>query len=409
MPDLNLDFVRSLYPAKCWDWAFFENAGGSYVPESVITRVTDYMRESQVQPGASYEASAKAAGRMADGQRLMAELIGADTDEVIIGPSTTTNIFVLSKAFAEFLNPGDEVIVTNLDHEANIGAWRRLEQHGISVKEWPVDPETERLQPETLDALLSDKTRLVCFSHCSNILGGINDAKAITRKVHDAGALVCVDGVAYAPHRAIDVKDLDVDFYVLSLYKLFGPHVSLLYAKREHLERLPGQNHYFLDDQIPLKLNPGGPNHEFTSALVGIADYFEALAAHHLAQPPNTFKARADAMFELMTAHEDKLAARFNDFLASKSAVRLLGAKTGNALARTPTFSFIVDGRLSSEIPPLLEASNIAIGCGRFYANRLVDALGVKNPEDGVLRISMAHYNTMDEIERLITALDGAL
>jgi len=405
MPELNLDFVRGLYPAKCWDWAFFENAGGSYVPESVITRVTDYMRETQVQPGASYEASAKAAQRIALGQRLMAELIGANTDEVIIGPSTTTNIFVLSKAFAEFLDPGDEVIVTNLDHEANIGAWRRLEQHGISVKEWPVDPETERLQPETLDALLSDKTRLVCFSHCSNILGGINDAKAITRKVHDAGALVFVDGVAYAPHRAIDVKDLDVDFYVLSLYKLFGPHVSLLYAKRQHLERLPGQNHYFLEDQIPLKLNPGGPSHEFTSALVGVADYFEALAAHHLSQPPNTFKARADAVFNMMSAHEDKLAARFNDFLASKTAVRLLGPGG----ARTPTFSFTVDGRLSSEIPPLLEASNIAVGCGRFYANRLVDALGVKNPEDGVLRVSFAHYNTMDEIERLITALDGAL
>jgi len=405
MSNLNLDFVRGLYPAKCWDWAFFENAGGSYVPESVIARVTDYMRESQVQPGASFEASAKAAGRIADGQRLMAEFIGADTDEVIIGPSTTSNIFVLSKAFQEFLDPGDEVIVTNLDHESNIGAWRRLEQHGISVKEWRLDPETERLQPETLDALLSDKTRIVCFSHCSNILGGINDAKAITRKVHDAGALVCIDGVAYAPHRAIDVKDLDVDFYVLSLYKVFGPHVSLLYAKRQHLERLPGQNHYFLNDQIPLKLNPGGPSHEFTSALVGIADYFEALAAHHLSEPANTFKARADAVFELISTHEDKLAVRFNDFLTSKTEVRLLGSGG----ARTPTFSFTVSGRLSSEIPPLLEASNIAIGCGRFYANRLVDVLGVKNPEDGVLRVSFAHYNTMDEVERLIAALDGVL
>lgn len=409
MPDLNLDFVRGLYPSKCWDWAFFENAGGSYVPESVIGRVTDYMRESQVQPGAGYAASAKAAERMADGQRLMAELVGADAQEVIIGPSTTTNIFVLSKAFEEIFEPGDEVIVTNLDHEANIGAWARLERHGITIREWPINPETERLEPETLDGLLTERTRLVCFSHCSNILGGINDARGLTRKIHDAGALVCVDGVAYAPHRAIDVKQLDVDFYVLSLYKLFGPHVSLLYAKREHLERLPGQNHYFLNDQIPLKLNPGGPNHEFTSALVGVADYFEALAAHHLAEPPNTFKSRADAVFEMMARHEDKLAARFGGFLASKPDVRLLGAKTGDALARTPTFSFTVKDRLSSDIPPLLEASNIAIGRGRFYANRLVDALGVDNPEDGVLRVSFAHYNTMDEVDRLIAVLEKAL
>jgi len=406
---LDLTFVRGLFPDACWERAFFENAGGSYVPESVVARVTGYMRETQVQPGASYDASAKAAERMAAGQRLMAELVGAAPDEVIIGPSTTMNVYVLARAMAGLLKPGGEIIVTNLDHEANIGAWERLADGGMVIREWPVNPDTGALETGDLDGLLNDRTRLVCFSHCSNILGGINDVARITKKVHDAGAMVCVDGVAYAPHRAVDVKALGVDFYLISLYKLYGPHVSLLYAKREHLERLPGQNHYFLNDRIPLKLNPGGPNHEFTAALAGIADYFEALAAHHLKAPPNTFKARVDGVFALMTAHEETLAARFVDFIASKSGVRLLGPATGNAAARTPTFSFTVDGRASADIPPLLARKGVAIGQGSFYAPRLLEALGVTDTGDGVLRASMVHYNTMAEVDRLIEALDGAL
>ena len=405
---LDLDFIRGLYPSRCWDWAFFENAGGSFVPESVVNRVTQYMRETQVQPGAGYEASAKAGERMATGQRLMAEMVGARVEEVIIGPSTTMNVYVLANALAGVLKPGDEIIVTNLDHEANIGAWRRLADRGFTVREWSLNPETEALEIDTLKGLLSDKTRLVCCSHCSNVLGAINDIAAITRTVHDAGAMVCIDGVAYAPHRALDVKALDVDFYLLSLYKLYGPHVSLLYAKKEHLEGLPGQNHFFLDDQMPLKMNPGGPNHEFTAALVGVADYFEALATHHLDEPPNTFQGRIEAVFGLIADHEQALAMRFADFLASKPNVRWLGPKTGAAAERTPTFSFAVKGRPAAEIPALLESAKIAIGQGHFYAPRLLDALGLPSTE-GVVRASMVHYNTMEEVERLIEGLDQAI
>ncbi|MBI1985317.1 MAG: aminotransferase class V-fold PLP-dependent enzyme, partial [Rhodospirillales bacterium] len=178
---LDLDFVRGLYPARCWEWAFFENAGGSYVPESVIQRVTAYMRETQVQPGASFAASATAAERMALGQRLMAEMVGADTDEIIIGPSTTINVYVLANALKPLIGPEGEIIVTNLDHEANIGAWRRLAERGVTVREWRVDPATGELRVNDLDRLLNGNTRLVCFSHCSNILGGINDVAAIVR------------------------------------------------------------------------------------------------------------------------------------------------------------------------------------------------------------------------------------
>ena len=403
---LNLDFVRGLYPDPCWERAFFENAGGSYVPESVIGRVTAYMRETQVQPGADYEASAMAKRRINEGQRLISEMIGAGPDEVIIGPSTSMNVYVLAQALGGLFAPGDEIIVTNLDHEANIGAWRRLAERGMVIREWAVNPDTETLEPESLDALLSDKTRLVCFSHCSNILGGVTDVAGITDQVHDAGAMVCVDGVAHVPHRSVDVKALDVDFYLLSLYKMCGPHLGLLYAKREHIERAPVQNHYFLDGRVPLKLNPGGPSHEFTAALSGIADYFETLAAHHLNQPPNTFKARVDAMFTLMGDHEETLAARFADYLTSKPNVRLLGPKTGEVALRAPVFSFTVKGRSSAEISALMTPSGVAIGQGNFYAPRLLQALGIPDTNDGVLRASMVHYNTMEEVDRLIAALE---
>jgi cysteine desulfurase family protein (TIGR01976 family) len=409
-PALDLDFVRSLYPAKCWDWAFFENAGGSYVPESVVQRIAAYMRENQVQPGAGFAPSALAAERMAEGHRLMAELVNAGEDEVIIGPSTTMNVYVLANALLPLIGPGGEVVVTNLDHEANVGAWRRLAERGVTVREWQVDPETGELGLDSLDRLLNENTRLVCFSHCSNILGGINDVPEIVRRVHAAGALACVDGVAFAAHRPIDVKALDVDFYGLSFYKLFGPHLAMMFGKREHLLRAKAQNHYFIGDvEIPLKLNPGGPNHEFSAALVGIADYFEALAGHHLPTPPNAFRDRATAVFGLIAEHEQGLAARFLDFAASKPAIRLLGRRAAADGTRAPTFSFTVAGRRSAEIPPLLEPARIAVRNGNFYAPRLLAALGIADAADGVIRVSMAHYNTADEVDRLIEGLDRVL
>jgi cysteine desulfurase family protein (TIGR01976 family) len=408
-PALDVEFVRSLYPDAAWQWAFFENAGGSYVPQSVIDRLSAYMRETQVQPAASFQPSALAAERMATGQLQMAELVNAAPDEVVIGPSTTANVYVLAQALRPLFDAGDEIIVTNLDHEANSGAWRRMAETGITVKEWRIDADTAELVPEALDGLLSDRTRLVCFPHCSNIAGGVNDVAAITAKAHDAGAMVCVDGVAFAPHRSVDVKALDVDFYVLSLYKVFGPHLGLLYGKRERLLAAHAQNHFFIgEDKIPLKLNPGGPNHELTAALAGVGDYFEAVHAHHFDDPANSFTDRAKRVFSLFSRHEEKLAARFLDFLGTKPTVRLIGRNTPDAAVRAPTFSFVVKDRPSADIPPLLEDAKVAIRHGNFYAYRLMQGLGF-DPDDGVIRASMAHYNSHEEVDRLIQGLDEVI
>lgn len=404
LDDLDLPFARSLFPQTCWDWAFFENAGGSYVPESVIDRTAAYMRGSQVQPGAPYPSSALAAERMAEGQRLTAEMINAEPRELIIGPSTTYNLYTLSHALRPLWREGDEIIVTNLDHEANIGVWRRLAQTGIRVREWPANPDTHELEAETLRGLLSERTRLVCVTHCSNITGGINDVRAFADIVHGAGAQILVDGVAYAAHAPIDVKALGADYYAFSLYKFYGPHLGALWGKAEHLLAAKSQMHYFTgEDNIPLKLNPGGPNHEFTAALAGVTDYFEALAAHHLNPLPNDFRARTAGVFDLFQKQEHALGGRFLDFAAQAKGLTLYGRAQQNK-TRAPTFSFTIEGYSSQSAARALEADKVAVRHGDFYARRIVETFGL-DPQDGVIRASMVHYNTLEEVDRLINGL----
>ncbi len=405
---LNIDFVRSQFPGLN-EWALFENAGGTLVPQSVIERIGAYMTDTQVQPGAEYEASSLATKRLETSQQLMAEMINASPEEIVIGPSTTMNIYVLAHALWPWFRPGDEIIVTNLDHEANSGAWWRLAELGVIVKEWLMDPETAELEIERLADLLNERTRLVCFTQCSNITGSINDAAAIIRMVHEAGALACVDAVAFAPHRALDVKALDVDFYVFSTYKLYGPHLGILYGKREHLLRARGQNHFFIgEDDIPLKLIPGGVNHELTAGLIGIIDYFETLHRHHLGDGNAALHLRLAELFALMADHEETLARRFIDFIDAKSQLRLIGRKTADKTQRAPTFSFVVGNRDSREFPRHLLKSRVAIRSGTFYAQRCVDALGL-GPQNGVVRASMVHYNSLEEVDRLIAHLDEVL
>ena len=406
---LDLDFVRRHFPALAGDWAFFENAGGTFVPEIVLERLSRYMSETQVQPGAPYAASALAAERIAESHRLMAEMINAEADEVAIGPSTTANVYILAQALRPWFAPGDELIVTNLDHEANNGAWRRLEEFGVTVREWRVEPERAELELEALEALLTPRTRLVCFSHCSNITGSINDVAAIVARVHEAGALACVDAVAYAPHRRLDVKALDVDFLFCSLYKIYGPHLALMYGKRELTLRARGQNHFFFAaDEIPHKLMPGGYNHELTAALSGITDYLDALHRHHFETPRNAVGERLGEVYGLIAAHEERLATTFLEFLSSKPKVRLIGRPEPDRERRVPIFSFVVEGRDSAEIPPLLAAAKVAIDNGDFYAARLIRDLGLTE-RNGVVRASMVHYNSEGDLARLIRRLDEVI
>ena len=405
---LDVAFARTHFPALGRGWTLFENAGGSVAPRQVIDRVHAYMSRYHVQLGASYPQSAEATEHVSAGIAAAAALVNAAPDEVVLGASTTMNVYVLANALAETLAPGDEIIVTNLDHESNIGAWRRLERRGAVIKEWRFRPESMALELDDLDALLTERTRLVCFTHCSNAVGAFIDVAAATRRAHQAGALVCVDGVAYAPHRAVDVKALDVDFYLVSLYKVYGPHIGLLYAKREHLAGVANQNHFFLGAGEPAyKLEPGYVNHELTAALPGILAYLDAIDQHHHDDHVD-IAARIARVFALFAAHEERLVTPLLDYLDAKPGIRLLGPASPAAHLRAPTVSFTVEGRNAGDIPPLLEQSHIAVRAGDFYARRAIDALGL-GERGGVVRVSMVHYNTQAEVEGLIAALDEVL
>lgn len=404
---LNLDFVRKQFPALASEWVFFDNAGGSQVVKQVADRVYDYLLNTNVQLGATYDISRISTGRVDEAVREMAHFINAkEKCEVVLGPSTSMLIKNLSYSLAEIMQPGDEIVVTNCDHEANIGPWYGLERKGISVFEWKLNQETLELDMEDLDAVMSHKTRLVAVTHASNILGTINDIKKIAGFVHDRGAMLCVDGVAYAPHRLIDVQKLDVDFYAFSFYKVYGPHTALLYVKKNHLENIPGINHFFLENRLPDKLQPGHVNYELSYGLLGVRDYFMELAREHNNGKPITNFHQATALaYDCVSVYEEKLSALMLDFLSSKKNVRVIGKTVPNRDIRVPTFSFVVDGINSSRISTQIDPHKIGIRFGDFYARRLIDDLGLAR-QDGVVRVSMVHYNTREEVERLVQILD---
>ncbi len=410
---LDLDFVRRQFPALATDWALFDNAGGSVPPRQVIERVGDYLGRFGVQLGASYGLSVAAGEAVVAGRRAAAALVGAAPDEVVLNGSTTLNTLLLAQALAPQLGPGDEVVVTNLDHEANIGAWRRLAGGGVVVREWRLRPASASLELADLEELLGERTRLVCFTHCANVVGRLHDARAIVQRVHAAGALAVVDGVAFAPHRRVDVKALDCDFYLLSLYKTYGPHLGLLYGKREQLLAARGLNHYFVGDgEVPAKLQPGGPNHELVASLAGILDYFAAVDCHHsgpaACADATALAARLERVYDLFARHEEELVRPLLDFLGGHPRVRLVGPAGAARAERVPTVAFTVAGRKASEVPPLLDAERLAVRWGDFYARRAIEALGLAE-QDGIVRVSLAHYNTQAEVARLIAALDRIL
>jgi len=406
---LDLNFVRAQFPALHQGWTFFDNAGGSQILQSVVERITEFLYDSNVQLGASYAVSQTATARVAQGARAIAQLINApDPDTVVLGPSTSALFRILAHCFGQTLQPGDEIIVTNADHEAHITPWMELQQRGIVIKTWRVDPASWELRPEDLEALLTPRTRLVALTHTSNVLGTINPIRNIADRVHAHGALICVDGVAYAPHRQVDVQALDVDFYAFSLYKVYGPHLAMLYGKGEHLLALPSYNHFFIEQTaIPYKFQPGGTSYELSYSAIAIPQYFRSLAQHHFgAAMATTPYGQIEQAFGLIRQHEEVLSDRLLSFLRSKSKVRIIGCPEADATQRVPTLSFVVDGLSSDTIPPQIDPHQIGIRYGHFYALRLIEDLGLL-PQNGVVRVSLVHYNTLEECDRLIELLDN--
>lgn len=410
---LDLAFARSQFPAlsdAADAWAYLDNAGGSQVLATVADRVREYLLTSSVQLGASYGVSALAAERLYAGQSAIAELINAARpEEVVFGPSSTMMIQTLARAIAPKLSPGDEVVVSMIDHEANIGPWLALQASGIIIRPWKLNSETMTLEVDDLEPLMTPRTRLVVCTQTSNIFGQLIPVAPIAACAHRHGAEVCVDGVAYAPHRLVDVREWGVDYYIFSLYKVFGPHHAVLYGKYDRLLDLANLSHHFVPmDKIPGKLQPGNPNYELSYAATAIPEYLVALGERSGAPAGASRRARMLAAFDAIADHEAVLAERLLAWLRGRKDVRVIGPDSSSAAVRVPTISFVVEGFDSETVVRAIDPMKIGIRFGDFYSRRLIEDLGLAAGK-GVVRVSFAHYNTIADADRIIAGLDQVL
>ena len=409
MNALDIDYVRSQFPALSSGYAYLDNAGGSAVLKPVAERITDYLLNSAVQLGASYSESVDAGARVMQARESVAQLINARyPEECVMGGSTTHLLQILCRAIAPSINPGDEIIVTNCDHEANIGPWVRLcEERGATLRVWAVNAQSMDLELADLDTLLSDKTRYLAMTHASNILGSVNPVAEVARRVHAVGGKVCVDAVAYAPHRLVDVQASGADYYVFSFYKTFGPHFAVLWGKREALLELPSLNHFFIGQEvIPYKLQPGNLNYELSYGCIGISDYLIDVG-QRLGASGNE-RQLMQAAFDAFEVQEDLLAETLLAFLRETPGVRIIGKSRVTDGDRVPTISFVVEGIQSEAIVRRVDNHRMGIRFGDFYARRLIEQLGL-SPYGGVVRVSIAHYNSVDELNRLVEHLAQAI
>lgn len=410
MKDLDLDFARAQFPAfgepSLQGFAHFENAGGSYACRQVIGRLERFYRENRLQPYYPSAPSTRGGELMDAARARLAQWLGIDSGELHFGPSTSANTYVLAQALRQKLEAGDEVVVTNQDHEANIGAWARLAEAGIVVREWRVDPSSGQLNRADLEELLNRRTRAVAFTHCSNVVGSIHPVRELTDLVHDAGAWAIVDGVAYCPHGLPDLAELGADVYLFSLYKVYGPHLGVLHMRTDLNSELPNQGHFFNAARPLARFTPAGPDHPQIAATAGVADYLDAVADHHGLGGTTAMPERRAGVRQLFRQHEARLLQPLLDFLAAHPRVRLIG--TTVAAERAPTVGFTVEGRRPRDVAARLAQMGLGLGAGHFYAYRLIEALGI-DLEQGVLRVSLVHYTSRQEVERLIQSLEAVI
>jgi len=410
MTKLDIAFVRKQFPAfsepSLEGFAYFENAGGSYACGQMIDLLHRYYRETKVQPYYGFEPSHGAGQQMDRARTRLAAWLNVAPDEVHFGPSTSQNTYVIAQALRAHLKPGDEVIVTNQDHEANIGAWRRLEAEGMVIREWQVDPETAELNPADLDKLLNERTRVVAFTHCSNVVGSVHPVRDWTNKIHAAGAMAIVDGVSYAGHGLPDVAALGADIYLCSLYKVYGPHLGVMVMRETVNKQLPYQGHFFNADHPTDRFTPAGPDHAQIASVNGVIDYFDAVYTHHFGSGEVAATKKTSAVRALFQHAERRNLQPLLDFLALRKGIHLIGKTVTKH--RAPTVSLIVKGRDPADIAADLARQKIGIGNGNYYAYRLMEALGIP-AEQGVLRLSFVHYTRQEELTRLMEALDQIL
>ncbi len=407
MTVLDIEFVRSCFPAFQQSLpaqtAFFENAGGSYVAGPVLDRYCRFYMENKVQPYGASKICRVAGEQMDLGRQTMADLLGVEVGTLTIGPSTTQNLNTLAHASTGLITPDSSIIVTGQDHEANIGAWERLcHRHQAELRTWTVDSGGE-LHLKQLEELLDDSVKILCMTHSSNILGTVNPVEDVIHLARPLGIRVVVDGVSFAPHNWPDIPQLVPDAYCFSTYKTFAPHLGIMYVAADFAQLLDPQCHYF-NRAIPEKrFDAAGPDHASIAALAGLGDYFAQSHQHHFGHDQGSLYSRAQAVSTLMHAHETALGHRFLQGIEGLP-LQILGRSTMDG--REANFALHSDGVSSSRLSATLGEASIAAGQGHFYARRLLENVGIRDPQDGVLRVSMAHYNTENEVDRIISGLE---
>ena len=408
---IDVNAVRRAFPALAQTHGgrqvvFFDNPGGTQCPQVVIDAVSHYLAFDNANHGGAFATSRRSDAMLADAHQAMADFLGAASPaEIVFGPNMTTLTFGVSRALGRHLSAGDEIIVTRLDHDANVSPWLLLAgDRGASVRWVDIHPEDCTLDLDSLASQLSSRTKIVAVGYASNAVGTVNDVDRIVGLAHDAGALVFLDAVQYAPHAPIDVQALGCDFLACSAYKFYGPHVGILYGRLDLLERLTAYKVRPAGSQPPDKFETGTQNHEGIAGTRAAVEYLAGLADTVPAGASRRERILA-AMSEIET-YERELCARLLDGLASIPGVRIRGiADRARLCDRGPTVSFTMDGRAPRHIAERLAGAGIFAWSGHFYAVALTDRLRL-DASGGLLRVGLAHYNTAEEIDRLLLELE---
>ncbi|MGK7875196.1 MAG: cysteine desulfurase-like protein [Xenococcaceae cyanobacterium] len=410
MISLDLGWIRDQFPALAQEIngqpvVFFDGPGGTQMPGSVMDAMSDYLKKSNANAHGAFATSARTDALITSARAAMADFLGCDRDEVVFGLNMTTLTFALSRSIGRELQSGDEIIVTRLDHDANVAPWYALEERGAVIRVVDINVEDCTLNMVDLERQINERTRLVALGYASNAVGTINDVAEVVRLAHAVGALVFIDAVHYAPHGPINVGALECDFLTCSAYKFFGPHIGVLYGKREHLARLHPYKVRPASEQVPSRWETGTQNHEGLAGLVATMDYLAELG-RRVSPSVESRRAALVAAMEASQQDERELCELLVSGLLQIPGLTFYGITDPVRFAwRTPTVAVRLAGKTPYTVAKELGDRGIFTWNGNFYALGLTERLGIES-RGGFLRIGLVHYNNLEEINRLLEALD---
>jgi cysteine desulfurase family protein (TIGR01976 family) len=410
---LNVQAIRAHFPAlnELYNGRpaiFFDNPGGTQAPQRVIDAITDYLVRRNSNTHGLFETSRRSDETIDQARQAAADLLGAKTHEVVFGANMTSLTFHMARSLAQEIGPQDEIIVTRADHDANVAPWLRLaEDTGAQVQWADLDTATCTLDMDYFRSLVNERTKLIAVGYASNASGTINDVQTIVRWGREVGALSYIDAVQYAPHGLIDVKALDCDFLVCSAYKFFGPHVGILYGKAEHLQRLNAYRVRPAGEELPGKWETGTKNHEGLAGVTAAIDYIADLGVRYGNAPISANRReKLAAAWHAIGLHEQMLIERLIEGLEVAPGVRIYGITSRfDWSKRVATVSIRKEGSTPEQLAQTLANQNVFAWHGNFYALELSKRLGAE-PNGGFLRLGLAHYNTLDEIDRSLRILE---